>query len=324
MNTLKKSTIFLLLGMSSLSMLMNGCTKQEKEKEKEEITVNVTSVDEAEDKEADEVDKEEKEAVGTLVDASMNTITIRQNDGTELTFLSNNCDEHNFKNGLREGNWIVVTYTGEIQGDNTQNASVIKITDNDENKIEKTKKAMKLKAVDETVYATAGVHIRASYSTTSDVIGSLASGASIRRTGVCDNGWSRVVYNNQDAYIYGDYLTTKAPAKDKKPAKTNGSAPATPQQGNEPAKVKKPDSLPAEQQQTVNGKVVEASMNTLTVDVNGEVYTLNIMDAAHEYANGIQVGNIVTITYAGNLADPEVTVIKVQDTAPNGPEEKNN
>lgn len=323
MNTLKKSTIFLLLGMSSLSMLMNGCTKQEKEKEKEEITVNVTSVDEAEDKEADEVDKEEKEAVGTLVDASMNTITIRQNDGTELTFLSNNC-EHNFKNGLREGNWIVVTYTGEIQGDNTQNASVIKITDNDENKIEKTKKAMKLKAVDETVYATAGVHIRASYSTTSDVIGSLASGASIRRTGVCDNGWSRVVYNNQDAYIYGDYLTTKAPAKDKKPAKTNGSAPATPQQGNEPAKVKKPDSLPAEQQQTVNGKVVEASMNTLTVEVNGEVYTLNIMDAAHEYANGIQVGNIVTITYAGNLADPEVTVIKVQDTAPNGPEENNN
>ena len=143
MNTLKKSTIFLLLGMSSLSMLMNGCTKQEKEKEKEEITVNVTSVDEAEDKEADEVDKEEKEAVGTLVDASMNTITIRQNDGTELTFLSNNC-EHNFKNGLREGNWIVVTYTGEIQGDNTQNASVIKITDNDENKIEKTKKAMKI------------------------------------------------------------------------------------------------------------------------------------------------------------------------------------
>ncbi len=218
----------------------------------------------------------------------------------------------------------MVTYTGEIQGDNTQNASVIKITDNDENKIEKTKKEMKIKAVDETVYATAGVHIRGSYSTTSDVIGSLAKGASIRRTGVCDNGWSRVVYNNQDAYIYGDYLTTTAPAKEKKPAKTNGSAPATPQQGNEPAKVKKPDSQTVEQQQTVDGKVVDASMNTLTVDINGEVYTLNIMDAAHEYANGIQVGNIVTITYAGNLADPEVTIIKVQDQDPNTPAENNN
>ena len=199
MKKTKKFAAIAFLGMTGLAILMNGCGKQEKEKSKEEITVNVTSVEEKEDEGKE--NKEEKEVVGTLVDASMNTITIRQNDGTELTFLSNNC-EHNFKNGLREGNWIVVTYTGEIKGDNTQNVSVIKITDNDENKIEKTKKAMKIKAVDETVYATAGVHIRASYSTTSDVIGSLAGGASIRRTGVCDNGWSRVVYNNQDAYIY--------------------------------------------------------------------------------------------------------------------------
>ncbi len=58
-------------------------------------------------------------------------------------------------------------------------------------------------------------------------------------------------------------------------------------------------------------------MNTLTVDVGGQVYTVNIMDAAHEYANGIQTGNIVTITYEGNLADPNVMVFKVQDQDPN-------
>ena len=33
----------------------------------------------------------EKQAVGTLVNLTENTITIRQNDGTELLFNSNNC-----------------------------------------------------------------------------------------------------------------------------------------------------------------------------------------------------------------------------------------
>ena len=261
-------------------------------------------------------DKEEKEAVGTLVEASMNTITIKQNDGTLLTFLSNNC-EHDIRNGLREGNWIVVTYVGEIKGDNTQNVAVVKITDHDENKIEQTQKSMNIKAVDETLYATAGVHIRASYSTVSETVGSLAKGGSIRRTGICDNGWSRVIYNNHDAYIYGDYLTTAAPAPEAKPAKTDGSAPATLQQGTQPAPARTPGSYQPKQQQTASGTVVDATMNTLTVDVGGQVYTVNIMDAAHEYANGIQTGNIVTITYEGNLADPNVMVFKVQDQDPN-------
>lgn len=275
--------------------------------------VKVTSV---EDLGNGNADKEEKEAVGTLVEASMNTVTIRQNDGTVLTFLSNNC-EHDIKNGLREGNWIVITYIGEIQGTNTQNVAVVKITDHDENKIEATKKDMNIKAVDETVYATAGVHIRASYSTASDTVGSLAKGASIRRTGVCDNGWSRVIYNNQDAFIYGDYLTTTAPAPDTKPAKTDGSAPVTPQQGQEPAPAANPGSYPEEQHNTADGTVIEATMNTLTVDVNGQVYTVNIMDAAHEYANGIQTGNTVTLTYVGDLASPDVVIVKVQDQDPN-------
>ena len=275
--------------------------------------VKVTSV---EDLGNNNSGKEEKEAVGTLVDATMNTVTIRQNDGTVLTFLTSNC-EHDIKNGLREGNWIVVTYIGEIQGTNTQNVAVVKITDNDENKIEATKKKMNIKAVDETVYATAGVHIRASYSTTSDTIGSLAKGAPIRRTGVCDNGWSRVIYNNRDAFIYGDYLTATAPAPEAKPAKTDGSAPATPQKGQEPAPAVKPGDYPEEQYQSVSGTVVEASMNTLTVNVNGQIYTVNIMDAAHEYANGIQTGNTVTITYAGDLASPDAVIARVRDQDPN-------
>lgn len=159
-----------------------------------------------------------------------NTITIRQNDGVELMFSSNNC-QHEFKNGIREGNWIVVTYIGEVRGTDTKNVTVIKITDNDPNLVKEEQKKMKMKAVDETVYATAGVHIRESYTTDSKVLGSLAKGKSIVRTGVCENGWSRVQYESRDAYIYGEYLTTKKPKEDAPAAKTNGKPAATAQAG---------------------------------------------------------------------------------------------
>ena len=42
------------------------------------------------------------------------------------------------------------------------------------------------------------------------------------------------------------------------------------------------------------------------------------MDAEHEYANGIQTGNTVVVTYIGSLERlEELIVIKVQDSDPN-------
>lgn len=337
----------------------------------------------------------EKQAVGTLVALTENTITIRQNDGVELLFSSNNC-QHELKNGIREGNWIVVTYIGNINGTDTKNVTVIKITDNDPNVVTKEQKKMNIKAVDETVYATAGVHIRESYTTDSKVLGVLAKGGSITRTGVCENGWSRVQYESKDAYIYGEYLTTEKPASDAPAAKTNGEPPATAQVGNEPKPVVKQPAAPQlaepqpqeqqseepqpqeqrpeeprpaeekpepaeekpeepqpeeaqpeeiqpeesqpeeiqpeepqpqepqpqepqpEEPQTIEGAVLEVSMNTLTIAADEQEYTLYIADAEHEYANGIQTGNIVKITYTGSLEDLEnLIVIKVQDSDPN-------
>lgn len=253
-----------------------------------------------------------------------NTITIRQNDGVELLFSSNNC-RHEFKNGIREGNWIVVTYIGELNGTDTKNVTVIKITDNDPNVIEKEQKKMEIKAVNETVYATAGVHIRESYTTDSKVVGSLAKGASVVRTGVCENGWSRVQYESRDAYIYGEYLTAKKPAADAPAVKTNGKPAMTAQVGDEPQPVAQqpgkqtqpeeetqPEEQAQPEEQTVTGTVLEVSMNTLTIAVEEQKYTFNIADAEHEYANGIQTGNTVTITYTGSMEDLEhLNVIKV-------------
>lgn len=70
----------------------------------------------------------------------------------------------------------------------------------------------KFTEVNETVYATTSVNVRASYSADSDKVGSLAAGASATRTGVGDNGWSRIVYGDSVAYVSSDYLTTTKPS----------------------------------------------------------------------------------------------------------------
>ena len=68
--------------------------------------------------------------------------------------------------------------------------------------------------VDETVWATAAVNVRKSFNTSSGIIATLRINASVKRTGVLNNGWSRVEYNGQTAYIHSDYLTTTDPNPD--------------------------------------------------------------------------------------------------------------
>lgn len=296
-------------------------------KGKDASKVKVTSVEDC----GNNDHQTEKQAVGTLVGLTENTITIRQNDGTELKFSSNNC-RHEFRNGIREGNWIVVTYIGVLEGTDTKNITVVKITDDDPNVVQREQKQMNIRAVDETVYATAGVYIRESYTTDSEILGSLAKGSSIRRTGACENGWSRVLYADRDAYIYGEYLTTEQPKEDAPAAKTNGEPPVTPQAGNEPQpamprpevqileqpETPEPSQGAQQEVKTLEGIVADVSMNTVTVAADGQEYTLNVMDAEHEYANGIQTGNTVVVTYIGSLDNLEgLMVIKVQDSDPN-------
>ena len=61
------------------------------------------------------------------------------------------------------------------------------------------------------MYANDSVNVRSSYSTSSTLLGSLKKGDSITRTGRGDNGWSKVSYNGQTAYIKSSFLTTEKP-----------------------------------------------------------------------------------------------------------------
>ena len=62
------------------------------------------------------------------------------------------------------------------------------------------------KKVDETVCATTGVHVRTGPSTSYKSITVLRKGDEVQRIGIGSNGWSKVIYNGREAYIYSYYL----------------------------------------------------------------------------------------------------------------------
>lgn len=73
------------------------------------------------------------------------------------------------------------------------------------------------------VYATTAVNVRSGADTSYSWLGMLSAGDCVERTGTTDNGWSRVIYDGQTAYIKSDYLTTEEPAA---PAQETTSAPS--------------------------------------------------------------------------------------------------
>ncbi len=72
-------------------------------------------------------------------------------------------------------------------------------------------------AVNETVYATEKVNVRSTPEVTADdaetnVIDQLAYGKDVTRTGINEaTGWSRILFNNEVAYVRSEYLSTTKP-----------------------------------------------------------------------------------------------------------------
>ncbi len=298
----------------------------------------------------------EQTMVGTVQNLTQHSLTLKEPDGSEYTFTTAGAKQV-YKNGIENGNWVQVKYVGELSGNDAAGVKVLEIVDNDEN-IKKAQEPDKvaIKAADEKVWATDTVHVRESYTTDSNVLGDLAPGNEITRTGVCDNGWSRVNYNGKDAFVYSKYLTTTQPAAPSQPApakpQPSPSQPAqpsaqptpkptpaptpvpapdptpaptpeptpepTPAPAPDPTPEPTPEPTPAPEVKTLTGYVVSYADGELVVFANGADYPLNVTDAQHDYANGILTGNEVTVTYTGDLQAYEtVVVLSVSDSALN-------
>ena len=76
-----------------------------------------------------------------------------------------------------------------------------------------TKAAPAVKAVNEKVWAKTNVNVRAGASKDAEKVATVKKGKKLVRTGVTENGWSRVEYDGKDCFVATEYLTTKDPAK---------------------------------------------------------------------------------------------------------------
>ena len=155
----------------------------------------------------DDSNNDSHELVGTLEDITMNAVTVRVNDGRIITFNATNA-KHSFSYGVDEGNWITIIYNGDLVGTDTTNIAVTRIHDEDTDHVKEVKAQTTIQEVEDTVYALQDAGVRASYMMASEFLGILNARQGIQRTGICNNGWERVIFNGREAYIYGKLLTT--------------------------------------------------------------------------------------------------------------------
>ncbi len=66
----------------------------------------------------------------------------------------------------------------------------------------------------ETVYTTDYLNVRADADLGAGVLGILNQGDSVVRTGMTDNGWSRVEFNGSTAYVMSDFLTSQTASEE--------------------------------------------------------------------------------------------------------------
>lgn len=163
-------------------------------------------------------------AIETIIEGKVesvgsdNTVTISSN-GKQFTFKTDKASS------VKTGSTVKIKYAGILEGEDTSHAFVrsMEVEETTE-ATEATKGAVSIKAVDETVWATATVNVREDSSTDAKKVGTLKKGKKITRTGVLSNGWSRVKYDNKDCYIASSYLTLKDPGAKKETKATKTEA----------------------------------------------------------------------------------------------------
>lgn len=66
--------------------------------------------------------------------------------------------------------------------------------------------------VNEWIYAKTAVNIRSKWNTDSQIVGSLNANDQVHRVAILENGWSKISYNSEYAYVNSEYLTTQRPS----------------------------------------------------------------------------------------------------------------
>ena len=187
--------------------------------------------------------------------------------------------------------------------------------------------SMSFTSTNKTMYATDSLNVRESYTTNSDVIGSLSVGQSVTVTGIGD-GWTRISYGGQTAYVISSGLTSEKPKDESEEAKEKPDEKEQEEKENDEedkdkSNVKTLSSLTVEQYKLE--PEFDPDITEYAVTVGGDVEKLNI-EAMAEDANstieilgnsGLLIGentiNIKVTAEDGTVRTYTINVTKVVD-----------
>ena len=142
-------------------------------------------------------------------------------------------------------------------------------------------------SVDENVYAKANVNIRKGPGTEYEKIGLLNQGTSIKRIGIGNNGWSKVVYQGNEAYISSNYLTVEKPSQTTLPINTEPSdSPAT--ESPAVSENEKPSSIPSVPEGSTSHVHDYSAVRTVPPSCIEEGYTTYACTCGDTYRSDIQ------------------------------------
>lgn len=176
--------------------------------------------------------------------------------------------------------------------------------------------------VNQTVYVhnTESVNVRSGPGTSYSSLGRLARNTAVTRTGVGSNGWSRVSYNGQTAYISSSYLTTTKPEEEAKSSNAMLSALTLDVEGLSPEFNKDTDAYtlqvgsdvealqitatPEDEKATVQvqgNEDLQEGENSVTITVTAEDGTTKVYTITVNKGNVEQVASLglSTLTIAG-------------------------
>ena len=106
--------------------------------------------------------------------------------------------------------------------------------------------------VNETVYATGTVNIRASYTTDSEKLGSLSVGQSVTRTGTAiagteAEGWSRIQLSDGSiVYVSNKYLSTTKPVVQQQTSKPSSGQQSKPSESTQQQQTQQTETQPSD------------------------------------------------------------------------------
>ena len=93
----------------------------------EEVTPDKGSTEQPTEQPTEQLTEEEQVISGTITDAAMHTVTIETEDGATLTFSIPDEADRTQVDGMLIGDTLEITYTGTIDGEDTSNATVLKL-----------------------------------------------------------------------------------------------------------------------------------------------------------------------------------------------------